>query len=248
MKLASISEGLLGLKIDPAMSPKAGPGLGLSPKTMKAYGSPKFARIVSEKLSRLIDLDVVILLSSQFFHSYEKIDRATRELIRVPDRRSDLSKLTGVPESNLAKSLIVIINHDNDQTAVTPWMIVHQIAESLSRYDVDMFKEIGVICNRYAASFTKLNNSYGKDDLDWRDTTMFRDVFRMRSARTASAPIPQDPVQELITEYLWHGRHIRTNYPEGVERQVVDDLRGEIEGEIAASIERMLGVVMYNSI
>ena len=51
---------------------------------------------------------------------------------------------------------------------------------------------------------------------------------------------------ELVVEYLWHGGKVRVNYPDWIDRKVVDAIKSDIESDLSKRLGSMIGLAYNN--
>ncbi len=231
-------------------------------QTSRGYSSPKFYEILSKKLSDWTGR-TIILLGGVFWERGGMMSRlagkgqwGNRKLMdrvkgnhKIPNfDPASLSKVTGIPLSAFQSGITLMLTHDNEQKQLSPWLLLHQLAEELTNdpYHKDLWLDI--ICNKYRE---QLEAAFTPDDFDESDDpdlppelAAYYALFKMRSARTRTV---QDHTAELITEFLWHKGHIRINYPPRIDRQVVDAIKNDIEVEINKILDAATGKILGRS-
>lgn len=238
MRLSDLSE---GLKHNAAVGGKY---IGrFQPKTMKAYTSPKFYEILSQKLSRQTRHELIILVG-------EHLDRYEG---RSPSLHRSLSDLTGIPAEDFVNAITLLITGDNEQPSVSPWLILHQLGEALREKKHDVWD---YICEKYkdqlkgAPLITSVTNAH-TSRLNGYDSQFIRawhHLFKMRSAREVLHGVFDniDPGPELVAEYLWHGSRVRINYPDWLDNSVVDAIKADIEAYLEAALNKLAGATICN--
>jgi hypothetical protein len=172
-------------------------------KTYEGYVSPRLMEVLSEKLSRMSGHNFNIFVID-VMNNPGTSRRTPRSYL---DDLDQLSKFSGVPIEELSDAINVIMAGNNGQTAFSPWLYMHQIGEAFGnsvRNIEDTFEEF-------------IDEIIAAAGENW-----FADTLKMGSARQAKEGIEiADPLQELMTEYLWHGGRIRIVIPKGADKAAI---------------------------
>lgn len=72
----------------------------------------------------------------------------------------------------------------------------------------------------------------------------------MGSAREAKATggSINDLLQEIITEYLWHGGRIRFDYPDDIDKNEIDDIFDSFKATLEQLLNGLVGHIVTNDI
>lgn len=247
MRLKLISEVLKGYHIGQMDVRQRGQD-SFSAKTKQMYGSTKFYNILSDKLSRLLDHHIIILTGSDL----NQFSGGPEETPQI----EELSRRTNIPVKDFLQSITLMIISDNYQSQLSPWLLLHQLAEAILQQGFDVWE--GFVKPKYGAYFErsapidpKISNHarvYGSKASS--DMRAFHHLFKFRSAREFRHGDYDniDPGQEILVEYLWHGGKIRINYPEWIDRRVVDSLKNDIEEWCFDILDKLVGTRMINSL
>lgn len=193
------------------------------------YGQPKFYQILSQKLSRLIKHDLIILVGKDL----SKYAGGAEETALIPE----LSQKTDIPPEYFPRAITLLITGDNSQSSLSPWLILHQLGEALLAQGFELWNDL--IVKKYGHFLRKAPHVdpersehaelYG-DQAD-HGLRAFHHLFKMKSARDfLHGDFDNiDPGQEIMVEYLWHGGKIRMNYPSWIDRKVVDAIKTDCE-------------------
>ena len=208
-------------------------------KSYEGYTSPKYMKIVSDKLSRLSGYNINIFI----------IEGMTDSGTAYKDKAGlvqKLSKATDMSASELSDAINFVMSGNNSQKEFSPWLYMHQLGEAIN----------GKIIENDESSGTAFQDFY--DEIyglvpDW----IFR--LKMGSAREAKKaylsgelkdidqPINDLP-QELITEFLWHGGRIRFDYPDDVDKREVDAAFDIFYAELSGWLDSFVGDVLFNDV
>lgn len=172
-------------------------------KSYEGYTSPRFIKVLSDKLSRMSGYNFNIFVIDAMANP--GTDRRYPHKYRY--NLKELSKFTGVPMEELTDAINVLMVGNQDQTEFSPWLYMHQIGEAFANSLVD-------IEGTFYEFIEEIEAAAGKN---W-----YADTLKMGSARLAKRgeDIP-DTFQELMTEYLWHGGKIRISIPEGTDKAAI---------------------------
>lgn len=55
-----------------------------------------------------------------------------------------------------------------------------------------------------------------------------------------------DMCAELVAEFLWHGCKIRVNYPDWIDKNIVDQIKLVIEARLTQILNTMIGKAYVN--
>jgi hypothetical protein len=156
-------------------------------------------------------------------------------------------------DPKLAKDAItIVLSIDNSENNhhLSPWMILHQIGE-IASVAGGMGWWYG-LADKYGEQLG-LNNRGMQWEID--SQKVFARIFNMKSARSSRETdvedrffVNIDTEAELVTEYLWYGGQIRVNYPDGIDRKVIDAIKDELEFEIGKKLDSMVGKAYDNDL
>lgn len=222
--------------------------------TAASYKSPKFYDILSQKVSRHVKHDIIILTGNDF-EGFEGSGDF---------RLAELSEVTGIPASEFRKSITLLIVGDGGQDKVSPWLILHQLGEAITRKGHYAWEEVVIKYEEYLKHapgisgvdnvYTRAYNQNKEGDFESIGRTSWalrawHSLFKMRSAREMihGSFGNIDPGQELITEYLWHGSRIRINYPDWIDPKVVDAIKHDLETLIEQALDQLVGERISNN-
>lgn len=235
MRLYIIAEMPLTFRVSgdfPQKRPKTMPGR-FSSNTAQAYSSPKFYEILSNKLSDWTARDIILLGGV-----YWDADKTSPISDLV-----ELSKSTGIPAKTFEHSITLMICDDNSQPELSPWLLLHQLAEAvILNEDGDPNQHdfwIDTLYPKYAKQLSSMDDGRANPVLE-----TFYKIFKMRSARTRKAA---DMAAELVTEFLWHKGRLRVNYPPEVPRGVIDAIKEEAESHINGLLDRCTGKLLIRT-
>jgi len=150
-------------------------------------------------------------------------------------------------------AITIVISYDNSegQQNLTPWVILHQFGEIATlggtqnfwRPIFDEFKEY-LESTPIARGQDKWVKTYGGRKL----ADSFTHLFKMKSAREfIHGNVGNfDMDAELVAEFLWHGSHIRMNYPDWIDNDVVNMIKDKIESKITSILDPMIGKSFNN--
>lgn len=259
MKLSFLylTEAPLEYQVQPEADRKdpRGSGPGFHNNQYKAWSSPKFLEMVKTKLIRLANHNIILIIGGDVTRTPEPraLNPGTKDEYRYTHHRlstiEELSKATNIPIKTLQNSITVNLNSSQpDADPASPWMIIHQITEAL-RYDVledarnagytDLYGD-----DNEAMFLHHIEKNFGPQANNHEIArTIFRRIFKMQSAQNKTGEM----INELFTEYLWHGGKIRVNYPEDLNRQVVDKLKAELETYFTLVLDRAVGKYYDNT-
>lgn len=231
----ALSEGLRNVHIDkdiPVQNkiryPQAPQGfldqpIGFSKETKAGYTAPLFYSQLSDKLTRQTKYHINIFVYGRFPYAVYKAQ------MQPGGEIAELSRLSGVPLESMEDAINLVITGDNSQLALSPWYVLHQVGEGIVG-QIDRFEVLDRAGSQEAVRL------WGHD---WPHR-----IFAMRSARIGKMV---DVLQELITEYLWHGCRIRRRYPEDANRADVDKVVDRCEQVIDDLLQQCIGKVIYNA-
>lgn len=251
MKFKHLHEAPLDYYTQPEMDRKnaGGAGPGFPNNQYKAWTSPKFLETVKTKLMQLANHNIILIVGGNITQTPEQrtIDLGTKDEWAYTHHRQstmeEVSKATNIPISTLKKSITININSSQPNAdPASPWMIIHQITEAL-RYEI--------LQDARDASYTDL---YGDDNeamfLHFIEKNfgpqannhniarkLFQQIFKMQSTKEPVGEM----INELFTEYLWHGGKIRVNYPQNLNQQAINNLKAELEAYFTTVLDRAVG-------
>jgi len=195
--------------------------------SMKGYTSPKYMAIVSDKLSRLSGYNINIFVIEGYMERYP------RETVF---KLETLAKHTGVPIEDLKDAINFIMTGNAVQLEFSPWLYMHQLAEAINLH-----------CSIEEQGDTIL---HFKDFMDRIDKLVpdWKYRLKMGSARKAKATGGSigDLLQEMITEYLWHGGRIRFDYPDDVDKNEIDELFDSFKATLEGLLNGLVGEFLVN--
>jgi hypothetical protein len=196
--------------------------------TIMGYTSPKFMATVSEKLSRLSGFNINIFV----------IEGYGSNNFRKAFKLETLSKVAGVPVEDLNDAINFVITGNNRQMEFSPWLYMHQLGEAINTH-----------CSNARADDLIL---HFKDSLDRLEELVpdWKYRLKMGSARKAKATgeAVNDLLQEIITEYLWHGGRIRFDYPDDIDKNEIDEILGNFKATLEQLLNGLVGRIITNDI
>ena len=147
---------------------------------------------------------------------------------------NELSKFSGVPIEELNDAINVIMAGNNNQTAFSPWLYMHQIGEAFGNSAGDIEETFEEFLDEIVAAAGE----------NW-----FANTLKMGSARQAREGIETaDPLQELMTEYLWHGGRIRIDIPEGADKAAILNAYETFSLIFEELLDKKVGKIIHNQI
>lgn len=230
-----------GFKSDPVGPLKSDP--------TRLYGIPKFYEILSNKLSRLTNHNIIILVG-------DDMRKYATGCGKSPNLDT-LSNITGISPEAFSEAVTVCITTDLEQSGVSPWKILHQLAEAIASYSRDdvwydhilpkygnilkdavLYRTPSIDTDRYPHAL----------NAHW-DEQVFHYLFKMRSAREFIKGEfgNYDMGPELLVEYLWHGGKIRINYPTWLDKNLVDSIKSDIEDWCRNTMIAHKGCILDNT-
>lgn len=224
-------------------------------KLFKAWASPKFHKVLSDKLSRLLNYNIILFVGGNIDYYYGREHGPSLD---------DISKKSGIPIETLKNSITVnIVGSGGGQDMATPWIILHQVAEALigdtdagdllrlyaphleSDPDDDIDSMWDAIYNRYLYEYFGPRSAWG--ELSSRAISgsglAYSKLFKFKSAQN-----PSDMDQEILTEYMWHGGKIRMRKIPEIPQQVLDAVKQELLNICDAVLKKAVGFVHSNAI
>lgn len=209
-------------------------GFRFSPVNLKSLKTEKVWEVVSQKIARATGFDFIFIASDKFKTGSDKHSSA------------ELSAVTGIPVEDFKRAITIILGYDQEQDVLTPWMILHQVGEIID--DGSLWP---TIYRKYADMLDAAPSPQNVKDqktLQRRNPhthkaeNAFTSLFKMRSARHfIHGPVDNfDTGPELVAEYLWHGQ-VRMNYPDWLDRTVVDSIKNDVERTIENHLNQMVG-------
>lgn len=164
-------------------------------------------------------------------------------------------KYLGITESEIDNS-IVIFKTFEDQAEMSPWMMVHQVAEALMQAGTGASRSSsGSILSRdYRKAVEDFIKASGMDDSPLSNpssrlitTRRFASkIFKFNSAKryAKNEDLQFDVLEEMIVEYLWHGANLRYNVPEGFDVADVKRFVNDVESAIRKLLDNAVGEVV----
>lgn len=216
--------------------------------TIKPYNTPKLYKMVGRKLSRLLKHDIIIIAGNNL----EQFEGGPEE----DDKIIELAKQVDIDPNDFLTSITLLIVGNNNQRSVTPWLVLHQLGEALANQGFDVW--YGFIAKKYEAALKRAPEidltvsddaeAYG-EDADW-SLRAWHHLFKFKSARLLlhGGFDNIDPGQELVAEFLWHGGRVRINYPDWIDRRIVDSIKSDIEEWIDDLLTKLKGTRLVNEI
>jgi hypothetical protein len=165
-------------------------------------------------------------------------------------------KYLGITESDINNS-IVIFKTSEDQAEMSPWMMVHQIAEALMQAGTGASESSSgrVLSRDYQQAVDNLIKASGMDDSPLSNpssrlvtTRRFASkIFKFNSARryAKDGDLQFDVLEEMIVEYMWHGARLRYNVPEGFDAADVKRFVNDVESAIRKMLDSSVGEVIW---
>ena len=195
--------------------------------TIMGYTSPKFMATVSEKLSRLSGFNINIFV----IEGYDRIYKNEYEL-------ETLSKVAGVPVEDLKDAINFVMTGNAQQYEFSPWLYMHQLGEAINLHCSGA--EAGDVILHFKDFFDRIEELVP----DWK----YR--LKMGSAREAKATggAIGDLLQELITEYLWHGGRIRFDYPDDIDKNEIDEIFDSFKATLEQLLNGLVGHIVTNDL
>ena len=194
--------------------------------TIMGYTSPKYMATVSEKLSRLSGFNINIFVIEAYgdYESAYKLET--------------LSKVAGVPIDDLKDAINFVMTGNNAQMEFSPWLYMHQLGEAIFIHCSGA--EVGDVILHFKDFFDRIEELVP----DWK----YR--LKMGSAREAKATggSINDLLQEIITEYLWHGGRIRFDYPDDIDKNEIDEIFGIFKATLEQLLNGLVGQIITNDI
>ena len=150
-----------------------------------------------------------------------------------------------------AITLLVSMDNSEGQHHLSSWMILHQLGEIVTQGGsegpwTDAFE-------KYKKYLSASPLARGREiDVEIYGGESFKDafthIFKMQSAQNFShgASDNFDMDAELVVEYLWHGGKVRVNYPDWIDRKVVDAIKSDIESDLSKRLGSMIGLAYNN--
>lgn len=139
---------------------------------------------------------------------------------------------------------------------MSPWMMVHQIAEALMQAGTGASESASgrVLSRDYHQAVDDFIKASGMDDSPLSNpssrlvtTRRFASkIFKFNSARryAKDADLQFDVLEEMIVEYLWHGAKLRYNVPEGFDDADVKRFVNDVESAIRKLLDSSVGEVI----
>lgn len=217
---------------------------------------------VLEKLSQVLsrhDINFVII----FGGTEDLKDEPSRKLGETMVNMSyqDVADMLGIQWtaqqgnwlSKLKNSIVVIITGDSagqsystaqadTQHPLTPWIILHQIGEIFTElYGLQWMDKI---LSKHINSQSKIYKDNFASAIKSETSKLYHQLFKFGSVRAANKKGGDvvDKPQELVAEYLWHGK-IRINQVEGVDSEAI---KKELEDYIKPRLRKMVGGIYRN--
>jgi hypothetical protein len=247
MKLKLITEmPLVGYHVNDNVVGKGEGGYtGFSKQSANALRAPK----VLKKLTKVLDRSKykIIIIADEGHPKIENYSLDDQYFIDA-----------GIDPKVAKNAITVIISFDNaeEQHDLSPWIILHQLGEAAVEggrfgwwFDVYQKYEDHLSKTPIARGREDMVQAYGKDNFGMEiDSSAFSHIFDMKSAREFihGGFDNYDCDQELLVEYLWYGGNIRVNYPDWIDRKIVDHVKRELEYKIANRLDMMVGKVYNN--
>ena len=197
-------------------------------KTYDGYVSPKYMRVLSDKLSKISGYNINIFI----IEAIANPSSASAKAFSI----DELSAMTNLPISELTDAINFIMTGNREQREFSSWMYMHQLGEAITERYADgddfVFKDF-----------------YSK--MEQLDPQWYLNL-KMGSARTAKEDALEDGFgeiedlhQELITEYLWHGGRIRFDYGE-LDKSEVDAAFNSFYSTMDYVLADSVGQVLIN--
>ena len=162
----------------------------------------------------------------------------------------------GINPSIASDAITILISFDNsgDQHHLTPWIILHQLGEVATKGGaIGPWNEVYKKYEKYLSKTPLARGkeievkTYGGQE---KHKDSFTHIFKMKSARefTHGGFDNYDTDAELVAEYLWHGGKIRVNYPDWINKKVVDAIKSDVELYISKLLDSMIGLAFNNDL
>ncbi len=227
-----------------------------SGRKFTAWSSPKFLKILSQKLSRLTSHNILLFVGGNIKGREAYSDDAPER--NDPSRQQFLRQIahkhTGIDPTILDHSIIVnITNYGGGQDTASPWIILHQVSEALMLYNENGPDFVAKLLKAerktdiWDTCYFHLLYKYTKGTKIGmplsRSLETYASIFKFKSA--ASRGVDAD--QEILTEYMWHGGNIRVNYPPDIPKMVIDRLKAVLERTCKKILDDAVGHVLSNN-
>jgi hypothetical protein len=228
-----------------------------SPQSANALRAPKVLTQLTKVLNRSRH-KIIVIADQKPPRNFRTRPTSAPNNVGFESALSDQYYQEAGIDPNTAKDAItMVISFDNSegQHNLSPWMILHQIGEVATNggentWWIDLFhkyaKHLQVPLARGREEEVRMYAyEYGSDG-----KSAFSHIFNMKSAREFihGGFSNYDMDQELVTEYLWYGGNIRVNYPDWIDKKVVDTIKAELEYEIGKRLDSMTGKAFNNSL
>jgi hypothetical protein len=139
---------------------------------------------------------------------------------------------------DLKDAINFIMTGNNAQLEFSPWLYMHQLAEAINQYC--SIEEIGDTILHFKDFMDRIEELVP----DWK----YR--LKMGLARQAKATGGSigDLLQEIITEYLWHGGRIRFDYPDDVDKNEIDEIFDNFKATLEGLLNGLIGQILVNDL
>lgn len=149
----------------------------------------------------------------------------------------------GITDDDISKSIVVFKTQEN-QREMSPWIMIHQIAEAIF-FSAGKARSgaVSAAVRRYVSFIEDFAAEHNFDNSAEMCISLFKFGSARRRAKNPEAGL--DVPQEIMVEYLWHGARLRYNVPDGFDPLVVREFIFGLQRELKELLDACVGNIFF---